>query len=449
MAKKMSFRNDMKEAKAPEVNAEETERLPTEKGYTRTKRKLKGTKNNEQTLRHGKKPIEKKQSGKLKSAVVSQQLHRKIAEADEDDNIGVESVNRGVQAAEAGADIARGTVQKVKKYGNKLHDRTVKPEISAEKETLRHVEEEFSEGVKTAAAAKATGTAAEPAGKSNPLSRFMQRKNIKQDYAAAKAGRAVSNPAAYGHAVKPSLKERVSQVFSRAGEFVKSHAGVIAIGGAFIFLLVFMFTQLSSCSSMAGGSGGTLLGSSYTAEDADIIGANEDYKALEAELRSEIDNIESTHSGYDEYRYNLAEINHNPYVLTSYLTVKYEDYTRAEVQSELQALFDKQYELELEEEVEIRTRTETRTGTTSYTDPETGETTEEEYEYEVEVEYEYYILNVTLKNKTLEAAVFDSGMTDDERERYMVLNETMGNRPYLFEGDVYANVTPTSEYLDL
>ena len=448
MAKKMNFRNDMKEAKTPDVKAEETERLPTEKGYTRTKRKLKGTKNNEQTLRHGKKPIEKKQSGKLKSTIVSQQLHRKIAEADEDDNIGVESVNRGVQAAEAGADVARGTVQKVKKYGNKLHDRAVKPEISAEKETLRHVEEEFSEGVKTTATAKTTGAAAEPAGKSNPLSRFMQRKSIKQDYAAAKAGRAVSNPAAYGHAVKPSLKERVSQVFSRAGEFVKSHAGIIAIGGAFIFLLVFMFTQLSSCSSMAGGSGGTLLGSSYTAEDADIIGANEDYKALEAELRSEINNIESTHPGYDEYRYNLAEINHNPYVLTSYLTVKYEDYTRAEVQSELQALFDKQYELELEEEVEIRTRTETRTGTTSYTDPETGETEEEEYEYEVEVEYEYYILNVTLKNKTLEAAVFDSGMTDDERERYMVLNETMGNRPYLFEGDVYANVTPTSEYLD-
>ena len=96
-----------------------------------------------------------------------------------------------------------------------------------------------------------------------------ERKNIKQDYAAAKAGRAVSSPAAYGHAVKPPLKERVSQIFSRAGDFVKSHAGVIAIGGAFIFLLVFMFTQLSSCSSMAGGSGGTLLGSSYTAEDAE------------------------------------------------------------------------------------------------------------------------------------------------------------------------------------
>ena len=125
---------------------------------------------------------------KLKSAIVSQQLHRKIAEADECDNISVESANRGVQAAEAGADIGRDTVQKVKKYGNKLHDRAVKPEISAEKEKLRYVEEEFSEGVKTAATAITTGMAAEPAGKSNPLARFMQRKSIKQDYAAAKAG---------------------------------------------------------------------------------------------------------------------------------------------------------------------------------------------------------------------------------------------------------------------
>ena len=100
MAKKMNFRNDMKEAKTPEVSAEETERLPTEKGYTRTKRKLKSTKNNEQTLRHGKKPIEKKQSGKLKSAVVSQQLHRKIAEADEDDNMEAEICGRIPAAAQ-------------------------------------------------------------------------------------------------------------------------------------------------------------------------------------------------------------------------------------------------------------------------------------------------------------------------------------------------------------
>lgn len=163
------------------------------------------------------------------------------------------------------------------------------------------------------------------------FSHFMQRRNIRQEYAAARTGRNVGHAASHGLAVKPAMKERVSKVFGKAGDFVKSHAGGIAIGGVFILLLVFLFTQLSSCSSMIGGSGGTLLGSSYTAEDTDIQGANSDYTALEDALRRQIDNIESTHSGYDEYRYNLDEINHNPYVLTSYLTVKYEDYTRSEV----------------------------------------------------------------------------------------------------------------------
>lgn len=456
MAKKMNFRNDMREAK-PDAAVEETECLPTEKGYTRTKRKLKGTENNAQSLRHGKKPIEKpKQSGKLKSAVISQQLHQRLEQADEDGNIGTEAVNRGTQTAEAGAAVAKDTVQKVRKYGKKLHERSVKPEVSAEKETLRHVQEETAEGLKTAATARAaragdvTGKAAEGAGKSNAFSRFMQRRNIKQDYAAAKTGRNVTSAAS--HAVPaPTIKERVGKVIGKAGDFVKSHAGGIAVGGIFIFLLVFIFTQFSSCSSMIGGSGGTLLGSSYTAEDADIRGADSDYTAMENAFRQQINNIESTHSGYDEYRYNLDEINHNPYVLTSYLTVMYEDYTRSEVQSALQTLFDQQYELKLEEEVETRYRTETRTRTVEHssTDPVTGEedTWTEEEEYEVEVPYEYYILNVTLKNKTLEAAVFSGGMDDDQRERYMILLSTYGNRPYLFEGDIYANVTPGSDYL--
>ena len=458
MAKEMNFRNDMLEAKTVKEDAVEAERLPNERGYTRTKRKLKGTKPNEQTLRYGKKPAEKpKQSGKLKSALVSQQLHQRLAEADQDDNIGVDAVNRGTQTAEAGAAAARDTVSKVRKYGNKLHDKAAKPEVSAERETLRHVEEEAAEGVKTGAAARAARTvdvtekAAQGAEKSNAFSRFMQRRNIKQEYAAAKTGRSTGNAISHGFAPKPALKERVSKVFGKAGEVLKSHAGGIAIGGVFILLLVFLFTQMSSCSSMIGGSGGSLLGSSYTAEDADIRGANSDYTALENALRSQINNIETTHSGYDEYRYNLDEINHNPYVLTSYLTVAYEDYTRSEVRAALQDLFEKQYELILEEEVEIRYRTETRTRTVEHSsyDPETGEedTWTEEEEYEVEVPYDYYILNVTLKNKTLEAAVFSEGMNDDQRERYNILLSTYGNRPYLFEDDIYANVTPGSDYL--
>ena len=453
MADKLKFRNDMKEAKPvrdPEGSAVK-KKLSDEKGTSGVKHKLKGADPGGDKLRHGKKPIEKpKESGKLKSTIMSQQLHQKITQADEDDNIGVESANRGTQAAETGADVVKGTAKKVKKYGNKLHDRPVKAEVGAEKETLRHVEDEVTDGVKTARTAKSAGAKAETAkdaGQSNVLSRFLQRKNIKQEYAAARSGRAASQ-AAEKAVGTTTIKEKAQQIIHSAGNFIKSHAGGIAIGGAFIFLLVFLFTQMSSCSSMAGGSGGTLLGSSYTAEDADIRGANRDYTALETALRNEVNNIETTHPGYDEYRYNLAEINHNPYVLTSYLTVKYEDYTRAEVQSELHALFDEQYELTLEEEVEIRTRTETQTGTRTVVDPDTGDSYEEEYEEDVEVEYEYHILNVTLQNKTLEAAVFARGMTDDQIERYMILNETKGNRPYLFEDDIYANPISPSDYLD-
>ena len=205
-------------------------------------------------------------------------------------------------------------------------------------------------------------------------------------------------------------------------------------------------SALSSCSVMFQGGSNVILGTSYTATDEDIIGANDDYKALEASLQRKINNIESTNPGYDEYKYHLDEINHNPYELTSYLTVKFEDYTRAEVQSTIRALFDRQYDLSLREEIQIKTRTETRTGTRTVTDPDTGETTTEIYEYEVEVEYEYRILHVTLKNKGLGVVISGMGMSEDEMERYAVLLQTQGNRSYLFEDDIYAN--PGGEYTD-
>ena len=158
--------------------------------------------------------------------------------------------------------------------------------------------------------------------------------------------------------------------------------------------------MFSSCSAMFQGGTQIVLGTSFTAKEEDIIGANNDYKALEAALRNEINNIERTHSGYDEYRYDLDEINHNPYELAAYLTVKFEDYTRDEVQATLQWLFEQQYELTLTEVVEIRTRT------TSSTDPETGETTTEEEDYE------YYILNVKLRNKGLNSVISNSGLSE-------------------------------------
>ena len=200
--------------------------------------------------------------------------------------------------------------------------------------------------------------------------------------------------------------------------------------------------SLSSCTAMFNGGTQMVIGTSFTADDEDIIGANDDYTEMETALRNQISNIERTNRGYDEYRYDLAEINHNPYELTAYLTVMFEDFTRSEVQGTLLTLFTQQYQLTLREEVEIRTRTETKTSTS--TDPVTGETTTDTYE--VEVEYEYYILNVKLVNNGLNRVIGNSGLSEDNMERYRVLLETQGNRPDIFEDDIYA--TPSGEYTE-
>jgi hypothetical protein len=178
--------------------------------------------------------------------------------------------------------------------------------------------------------------------------------------------------------------------------------------------------------------------SSYTAEDADIKTVNQDYKDLEADLQKTVDRIESDHPGYDEYRYILSEIGHDPYELAAMLTVLYESYKPEEVQGKLKEIFDRQYELELVPETEIRTRTETRTGHRTVHNPD-GTTDREEYTYEVEVEYEYHILNVTLTNASMDNVVNEIGFTEDQMERYLLLKETYGNKKYLFEDDIYAN----------
>lgn len=224
------------------------------------------------------------------------------------------------------------------------------------------------------------------------------------------------------------------------------HPQAFLVIGALAILLIIVSSALSSCSAFLPGGSGAVIATTFTANDEDIIGANNDYKALEAALQRRIDNIESSYPGYDEYNYYLDEIGHDPYQLAAYLTVLFEDYTRSEVQAALHTLFELQYELKLEEKVEIRYRTETRTGTRTHTDRETGEVTEEDYEYEVEVPYEYYILNVTLTNKNLGHVITESGgMNEDQAERYAILLRTKGNKAYLFADDPY--VSTSNEYL--
>lgn len=266
---------------------------------------------------------------------------------------------------------------------------------------------------------------------SNPISRWRQKQELKKRYMEAKAsGKAGASGAAKGG---KRAAEGTKSLVDKGIEFVKEHPKAILIAGVLGLLVMLIAGMFSSCTAMFAGSGNAVLGTSYTAEDADILGADADYSALEAALNNQISNIESTNPGYDEYRYDLAEIGHNPYELASYLTVLFEDYTRAEVQSTLQSLFAQQYTLTLTPEVEVRYRTETRTDS-------------EGNDYDVEVPYNYYILNVKLTNKGLGAVIRDSGLTTEQADRYDVLMTTSGNRSELFGEDVYG--VSGGEYTD-
>ncbi len=212
---------------------------------------------------------------------------------------------------------------------------------------------------------------------------------------------------------------------------VKNYKAILIILGIGLALL-FLMSAVSSCSIILEGGLQSVVGTSYTSEDEDIIAVDEDYAELEKELQGEIDNIESEYPGYDEYQYHLNEIGHNPFTLASYLTAKLQVYTRSEVQAELKALFDEQYTLTTYEEIQVRYRTETRTDT--WTDSDGNAHSDS---YTVEVPYDYYILHVTLKNKDI-SIIASNNLTTDQYEMFKVYMETQGNKPYLFAGNIYA-----------
>ena len=258
---------------------------------------------------------------------------------------------------------------------------------------------------------------------SNPLSRFWQKQRIKKQYAKTlKAGGKVKKTAeATAKAAKKTAQET-----KRATFFVVRHwKGCLLVGGiAFIVLL--LFGGLSSCSLFGGNSGSGLIASSYLSEDADITGAESAYAAMEAELQDMLDNIEREYPGYDEYRVNADEIEHDPYVLISILSAWHKGvFTLDEAQSTLEMLFEKQYILTVEEEVQVRYRTETRTDS-------------EGNEYEVEVPYNYYILHVDLENFNLShVPVYIMG--EEQLSMYAMYMSSLGNRPDLFPSSGYVS----------
>lgn len=362
----------------------------------------------------GKKGGKPKKPGNLAADALSAKAHQSVRNADQDNNSGVEAAHFTEGSVE-GAARAGSRFQ----YGRKLrqYKKLERLEKKANKDAVDSI---FAERMKS-----------DPQAGSNLFSRWRQKQAIKKEYAAAKAGAAAAENTAAGTA---KAAQGTASMTEKAFQFVQSHSHII-IGIAAVGLLVLVIAgSVSSCSVLINGGGNVVLGTSYTAEDEDLKGVETDYTKLEDKLRKQIDRIETDHPGYDEYRYNLAEIGHNPYELASLLTVEFENYTRSQVQAQLQSIFEAQYELKLEEKVEIRTRKETRVGYRYNPITGTGHT----YTYQVTVQYEYKILNVTLLNRGVDYVARNSDLTDDQLQRYEVTLECRGNRDDLFAGIAFA-----------
>lgn len=333
---------------------------------------------------------------------VAGKLHQEIRKT-EDDNVGVESAHKSEEAVETGVHLVR---EGYRSHKLKPYRKAAQAERKLEK---ANIEALFQKSVYE-----------NPAAASNPLSRWQQKQQIKKQYAAAKRA-AQSGGSAAGAAQKTGKAAKtVKEKAQQAGAYVMRHKKGFGIVLAIFLLVCLLLNTMSSCSMMAQSIGSAISGTTYPSDDPELVAVEADYAAKEAALQAEIDNIESSHPGYDEYRYVLDMIGHDPHELAAYLSAVLQGYTRESAQAELERIFNAQYQLTLTEEVEVRYRTETRTDS-------------EGNEYDVEVPYNYYILNVTLTSKPI-SSVASELLTPDQLEMYQVYRQTLGNKPLIFGG---------------
>ena len=355
------------------------------------------------------------------AAAARSAVHREVDQY-EDDNVGTQALSEGEKAAETTHDISKS------RYARKLKK---KAKMQGKK------------GAKTAKSSLQKPTATQDAGASgtgeggsNWLSRWRQKQDIQKSYrAATRSGGTAAQTAGGQKAASggvPAAKSGMEQVIDKGksvvstavngiANFAKSNAHILLIVGVFLLLLLLVMSAFSSCSILFSGttqvSGQTI----YTAEDRDIRGAETDYKKLEKELDKKIKRTPTDHPGYNEYQYHLDPIEHDPWQLTSFLTTLYDDYTRSEVQAKLKETFAKQYKLTTWVEVQTRYRT------VVMIDIFTG------IPYTVQVPYEYRIFHTKLVNKGLEVVIREE-LNNDQWKRYEIFQDTLGGRPYLFNG---------------
>ena len=352
------------------------------------------------------------------AAAARSAAHREVDQY-EDDNVGTQALNEGVKSEEAVSDFSKN------RYARKLKK---KAKLQAKKNTPTAKSSAF--GSDKAQSAGATSSE----GNSNWCSRWWQKQDIQKSYRAATrsggtaaqtaGGKAVSNGTTAAKSGMERVIDKGKSVVSTAANgianFAKSNAHVLLIVGVFLLLLLLVMSAFSSCSILFSGttqvSGQTI----YTAEDRDIRGAETDYKKLEKELDKKIKRTPTDHPGYNEYQYHLDPIEHDPWQLTSFLTTLYDDYTRSEVQGRLKETFKKQYKLTTWVEVQIRYKTVWVISPAGIPVP-------------TQVPYEYRIFHTKLVNKGLEVVIREE-LDNDQWKRYEIFQDTLGGRPYLFNG---------------
>ena len=345
-------------------------------------------------------------------------VHNKIHSV-EKDNSGVEGAHKSEELAERGAKYG---ARKVKEGYRNHKLKPYRAAAKAEKAAFKaNVDFQYHKALHD-----------NPQIGGNPLSRFMQKQQIKRQYAKAARKNGAKTAQKAAENTRKAAKKTAEET-KKAAAFVARHPAGVCIAVAALLLFIMVSAGLSSCGSMFSGLMNGIVGTSYTSEDSDLVATENNYAAKENELQQRIDNIERDYPGYDEYRYDLDSIGHNPHELASYLTALFQTYTPQSAQAEINRVFAMQYTLTLTEEIEVRHRTETRTGTRTVTDPETGETSTETYEYEVDVAYNYYILNVKLTNKPV-SEIAEELLTPEQLEMYRVYLETSGNKPLIFGG---------------
>ena len=366
----------------------------------------------------------KKPPSKLTHAVrdapanfVLSQVHREVRQS-EDDNVGVEAAHKIEQAVESGGRLVQSAHRA---HQLKPYRAAIRAEKKLERANLDALQKKAEIDSPT----------------SNPVSKWQQKQAIKKQYAAAKHNQAAQTTAKAAENTAKAAKKAAEKA-EKAGKYVWEHRRGFAIAAAILLMLAFLLNGLSSCSVIMDGVGSGIAASTYPSQDADMLGAEAQYCAMEAELQRYLDTYESTHD-YDEYHFDLDTIEHDPYVLISMITALHQgEWALDEVQGTLQMLFDRQYILTEDVVVETRYRTETDT----WTDAD-GNTHTDTYQ----VPYDYYICTVTLENFNL-SHVPVYIMSEEQLGMYATYMATLGNRPDLFPGSGYIGKYVEGSYTD-